>query len=120
MSDEFAASGSKRALPTPRAETLVAQSASMEWEECGAPGFLIKPLHEDADAGRRTWLMKVEPGAYSPMHPHDEIEQFYVLEGSFSDQDRTYGPGDFAIRDAGFMHEAKSDDGAILLLFYHR
>jgi len=73
---------------------------------------------EDAEKGIRTWLMKVEPGAYSPMHDHSEVEQIYVLEGTFYDQDQTYGPGDYIIRAAGAMHTAGSKDGAVVMLFY--
>lgn len=89
-----------------------------EWQECGADGFWIKPLLEDTAAGLRTWLMKVEAGAYSPSHAHDEIEQVYVLEGSFYDQEKTYGAGQFIVRDAGAMHSAGSENGALMLLFY--
>ncbi len=89
-----------------------------EWQECGADGFWIKPLLEDESAGLRTWLMKVDPGAYSPAHAHDDIEQVYILEGSFYDQDKTYGPGQYIVRDAGAMHSGGSENGALMLLFY--
>ena len=62
--------------------------------------------------------MKVDPGAFSPTHAHDDVEQVYVLEGSFYDQDKTYGPGAFIVRAAGALHSAGSDDGALVLLFY--
>ena len=62
--------------------------------------------------------MKVEPGAWSPMHAHGEVEQVYVLEGSFYDQDNTYGPGDYIVRAAGADHTAGSENGALILLFY--
>ena len=55
-----------------------------EWRPSGTPGFWVKPLVEDAEAGLRTWLMKSDPGASSKLHSHDEIEQIYVLEGSFA------------------------------------
>ncbi len=93
-------------------------SSQIEWQDCGVDGFLIKPLMEDQQAGVRTWLMKVEAGAFSPPHGHDEIEQIYVLEGSFFDQDKTYGPGEYIVRAAGAMHSAGSENGALVLLFY--
>lgn len=103
-------------LSTPDAETLFAASEALAWRATEAPGFLEKPLFE-AD-GRRTLLMKMEPGCFSPMHAHEETEEFLVLDGSFRDQDRTYTKGDYAIRAPGFMHEAASDDGAVVLLVY--
>ena len=106
------------ALTRPKNETLVVRTADAPWQETGTAGFLIKPLYEDSASGQRTWLMKVEPGAEAPSHAHDETEQIYVIEGSFYDQDNTYGPGDFAIRAPGVMHTGGSKDGAIVFLVY--
>jgi len=102
----------------PRLESNSIDPNAAEWQDCGADGFLIKPLMEDGDAGLRTWLMKVEPGAWSDLHAHDEVEQIYVLEGSFHDQEKTYQTGEFIVRAAGAMHTAGSDTGAVVLLFY--
>jgi anti-sigma factor ChrR (cupin superfamily) len=52
------------------------------------------------------------------MHAHNEIEQIYVLEGSFFDQDKTYTAGEYIVRAPGAMHTAGSDTGAVVLLFY--
>jgi anti-sigma factor ChrR (cupin superfamily) len=107
---------SPMALP-PRESSSVDANAA-EWQECGAAGFLLKALMEDADAGLRTWLMKVEPGAFSESHAHAEVEQIYVLEGSFYDQRKTYQAGEYIVRAPGAMHTAGSDTGAVVLLFY--
>jgi len=96
-------------------------SASVDWQPTGAKGFWMKPLFEDAARGEKTLLMKVDPGAWSPMHTHPgELEQIYVLEGSFYDQDATMGPGDYCCRAPDAVHEAGSKDGAIVLLVYTR
>lgn len=105
-------------LPRPDAATLVARAAEQDWQNSGSDGFLIKPLYEDVDSGQRTWLMKVAPGADAPMHDHQQLEQIYVIEGEFSDQDNTYRAGDFAVRAPGFLHTASSKTGALVLLFY--
>jgi len=94
-------------------------SNAVDWQECGEDGFWIKPLFEDAGSGMRTWLMKVDAGAFSPLHAHEEFEQVYVIEGSFYDQDKTYAAGEFILRAPGAMHSAGSRDGAVMLLFYH-
>jgi anti-sigma factor ChrR (cupin superfamily) len=105
-------------LQLPRVESLSVDANPVGWQDCGAEGFSIKPLLEDSAGGLRTWLMKVEPGASSDMHAHDEIEQIYVLEGSFFDQDKTYTVGEYIVRAPGAMHTAGSDTGAVVLLFY--
>ena len=91
-----------------------------EWRPSGTPGFWVKPLVEDAEAGLRTWLMKSDPGASSALHSHDEIEQIYVLEGSFADGETTYGPGDFIVRAAGAAHLTTCDGGSLSLVIYAR
>ena len=106
------------ALSRPASGTLVSRTQDMGWRETGTEGFLIKPLFEDAGTGQRTWLMKVEPGALAPPHAHDETEQIYVIEGSFYDDENTYGPGDFAVRAPGAVHTGGSRDGAIVMLVY--
>ena len=45
-------------------------------------------LYRDAAKGEMTVLLKWEPGASLPFHRHPEIEQSYVLEGSFYDHGR--------------------------------
>lgn len=105
-------------MDIPRTGSRSAESAPLDWQDSGAEGFLVKPLLEDSAAGIRTWLMKVEAGAFSELHAHDEVEQIYVVEGSFYDQEKTYGTGDYIVRAAGAMHTAGSDTGAVVLLFY--
>jgi anti-sigma factor ChrR (cupin superfamily) len=40
---------------------------------------------EEPVASQRSCLMKVDVGAFSPMQAHEELEQIYILEGSFLD-----------------------------------
>lgn len=97
------------------------QSNSAAWQPTEAPGFWIKPLFEDCARGEKTLLMKVDAGAWSPMHTHPgELEQIFVLEGSFYDQDAIMGPGSFCCRAPDAAHEAGSKDGALVLLVYTR
>jgi anti-sigma factor ChrR (cupin superfamily) len=118
MSEIFVRQAPTGLFGLPQTESLDFDSSRVEWQDCGAQGFRIKPLLEDTEAGLRTWLMQVDAGAFSPLHAHDEIEQIYVLDGSFYDQVKTYRPGEFIVRAPGAMHSAGSEDGAVVLLFY--
>jgi anti-sigma factor ChrR (cupin superfamily) len=89
-----------------------------DWEATDSDGFWLKRLYEDSLRGERTWLMRIDPGAYSPPHAHQEFEQVYVLEGSFFDDDRLVKAGEFCARSPGAMHSAASDDGALMLVIY--
>lgn len=116
MTEKFHSDGS--GLQRPEAGTLFTRTPQQQWQRSGSEGFLLKPLFEDPATSRRTWLMKVEPGAYSPPHAHEELEEFYIIDGSFSDGENIYRAGDYVIRAPGTMHEARSDEGATVLLVY--
>ena len=56
------------------------------WERM-CEGIEMKVLVRDDDTGLFTGLFRLAPGAVVPDHVHNEIEQTYVLEGTFSDED---------------------------------
>jgi quercetin dioxygenase-like cupin family protein len=96
-------------------------SAVAEWQSTASPGFWIKPLYEDEARGEKTMLMKVDPGAFAPMHNHDgEFEQVYVIEGTFYDQHRDMTAGDYCCRTPDAPHLSGSKDGATLMVIYTR
>jgi anti-sigma factor ChrR (cupin superfamily) len=92
----------------------------MEWEPTQFPGISIKTLYEDKEKGELTCFLKWEPGATLPMHKHPEIEQSYVVEGSFYDHDGICRAGEFVWRRVGSFHETQSDEGAIILAVYRK
>ena len=96
------------------------RSVCQPWEPTELPGFWLKRLYENYQRGEKTWLMKVDPGAVSDAHAHDEFEQFYVLEGRLIDDSGVLEAGDFVCRAPGDMHSARSDVGALVLLVYTR
>ena len=106
------------ALPVPGEGTLDMDVSAAEWQESGTPGFRLKPMFESSRDRLKTWLMQVDAGAYSPMHAHEDIEQIYVLEGSFYDQHKTYGPGAMIVRAPGAEHEAGSETGGLMIVSY--
>jgi quercetin dioxygenase-like cupin family protein len=61
-----------------------------------------------------------EPGASLPMHKHPEIEQTWVLEGSFYDHDGICKAGEYVWRTPGSIHETHSDTGAVILAIYRK
>jgi anti-sigma factor ChrR (cupin superfamily) len=118
MSEIFVRQAQAGLIGLPSTASLAFDSSQVDWQDCGTEGFRIKPMLEDSAAGLRTWLMQVDAGAFSPLHAHDEVEQIYVLEGSFYDQEKSYGPGEFIVRAPGAMHSAGSEGGAVVLLLY--
>lgn len=70
------------------------------------------------DAGYQTLLMRVEAGPLGTLHDHDKIEQIYVIEGDFFDDDECYRAGDLVLRMPGAMHRAGSKNGCTMLITY--
>ena len=118
MNKTFEEPAKPAALKLPSADSLIRRTKKIDWQACDEPGFWVKPLIEDESKTIRTWLMKIDAGAFSDLHAHDEYEQIYVLSGSFYDQDSEYVDGDFIVRAPGAMHTAGSKTGATVLLFY--
>jgi anti-sigma factor ChrR (cupin superfamily) len=91
--------------------------AASDWQPGDRPGELIRTLVDDP-RGYRTMLMKVAPGPLGSLHAHVEIEQIYVIEGDFFDDDTHYVPGDFVLRMPGTMHRAGSENGCTMMIVY--
>ena len=105
--------------PTVGAPTYV-DPEHIQWQPSQFEGIQIKVLYVDKEKGEMTCLLKWEPGATLPMHKHPEIEQSFVLEGSFYDHDGICRAGEFVWRQSGSFHETHSDEGAVLLAIYHK
>ncbi len=105
--------------PTPNASTYVKPS-EMEWKPTQFDGISIKVLYQDNVKGEMTCLLRWAPGARLPMHRHPEIEQSWVLEGSFSDHDGIARAGEFVWRTQGSVHETYSAEGAVILAVYRK
>ncbi len=94
--------------------------ATMDWQPSQFDKIAMKILYRDEAKGEMTVLLKWEPGATLPFHRHPEIEQSYVLEGSFSDHDGICRAGEFVWRKAGSLHETRSDEGCTILAIYRK
>jgi quercetin dioxygenase-like cupin family protein len=97
-------------------DTLTIPGDQGVWE-ASSPGVYRKLLHVDAKAGWRAFLVKVDPGASVPEHPHPALEECLVLEGEFQLGDETVRKGDLHLGFAGRPHaEIVSRTGALLYI----
>ncbi|MEZ5225873.1 MAG: cupin domain-containing protein [Acidimicrobiales bacterium] len=90
----------------------------MAWQPSDFPGIETKVLWADAATGRSTILFKLAPGAVVPPHEHADVEQTWVLSGTFEDHEGTALPGHYIWRPGGNRHEARSVDGAVILSMF--
>ena len=102
-------------LNLPESGTKVVRATG--WTAGERAGELVRSFIEDT-AGYRTMLMQIAPGPLGEAHAHDTIEQIYVIDGDFFDEDASYGPGDFVLRMPGTMHRAGSSKGCPMLIVY--
>ena len=105
--------------PTKNGSTYI-DPKTMEWERSQFEKIWKKVLYHNKDSGEMTVLLKWEPGAVLPFHRHPEIEQSWVLEGSFYDHDGICRAGEFVWRQPGSLHETRSDEACVLLAIYRK
>ena len=91
---------------------------AIDWMPTKYPGIDIKVLLNDESTGLLTALFRWAPGSVLPLHEHVEIEQTYVLEGSFEDDEGEVTAGNYISRPAGSRHVARSPKGAIILAMF--
>jgi len=99
----------KQSRNPPELASRYIRGADVPWIPMSqAPGVEVKVLYQDEATGVFTGLFRIPPGGVVPDHVHRALEQTYVLQGSFGDEEGMAGPGDFIWRPAGNRHEAHS------------
>ena len=88
-------------LPRSLSRFLGADGASIPWKTV-VPGFKQWDLGEQDQCDVHMYWIK--PGGKMPSHTHEGTELFLVVDGSFSDETGTYGPGDISIADESIDH----------------
>ena len=91
---------------------------STPWEATRFAGVEWKILMQDEERGLLTALMRWAPGARLPLHEHVEIEQTWVIEGSFEDHQGRCTAGNFVWRPKGSRPEAWTTEGCLLLAVF--
>ena len=91
--------------------------AASDWQAGEREGEWVRQLVDDP-RGYRSMLMKISPGPLGSLHAHDEIEQIYVMDGDFFDDEAGYAAGDFVLRMPGAMHRAGSKNGCTMMIIY--
>jgi mannose-6-phosphate isomerase-like protein (cupin superfamily) len=101
-----------QAAPGNGAEVL--RSHDGEWIASPDPGVSYRFLH-----GRKTVLVRMQPGSYCSSHDHAFDENCLVLEGTVEDADMKLSAGDFLFMPAGSSHTPSyTETGCLLLISY--
>ncbi len=78
------------------------------------PGIEIKRLWNPG-----TVMLRCQPGAVLPAHPHAQTEHIVVISGDFIVGGRTFRTGDWHSSPAGNDHGEARTEGGCLLLIQH-
>ncbi len=104
------------AVPSAPSLFLTVRKGDGTWQQI-APDIAIKVL--DSDDSMQAFLLKLDPGACMPAHPHAMDEMCFVLEGDAMLGDFAVGPGDYHMARAGSEHgDITTRNGCLLLIRY--
>lgn len=116
------------ANPLKEGERQIIPLGEIEWQPwvkdgVTNPGMKWAPLSHDSHVpgGGGRYLIRLEPGCKGPVHKHDDWDELYVVEGSFTDSDGTVvRAGDYVIFKPGSVHWTDSTEGATTIVTYAR
>ncbi|WP_344963141.1 cupin domain-containing protein [Oceanisphaera sediminis] len=87
------------------------------WQPSPAAGVWRYPLErQQAESGHVTSLVRFEPGASFPEHLHPMGEEFWVLEGTFSDENGDYPAGSYVRHPPGSRHGSFTREGCVIFV----
>ena len=100
---------------------VVIDTTTMKWEASPMKGVTRRKLDRIGDeVARATSLVKYDPKSYFSAHTHSGGEEFYVLEGTFSDEHCDYPAGTYVRNPIGSSHTPHSEDGCVIFVKLHQ
>ncbi len=99
------------------AQRAVVDSNALPWVESPLAGVERRMLERDGgEVARATSIVRYAPGSHFDAHTHGGGEEFFVLDGVFSDEDGDFPRGMYVRNPIGSSHRPFSVDGAIILV----
>ena len=82
------------------------------------PGMSWHKVSYNKKVGQGSYILKMEPGAKSLPHKHNNYEEFLVLDGELIDSDNTiFKKGNFITFEPESSHSSYTKTGCLLLVF---
>lgn len=98
-------------------KSLIIETEMMDWSPSPLKGVERRRLErEEAEAGRATSIVRYAPGSSFSSHTHGGGEEYFVLEGTFSDQSGDYGEGYYVRNPPGSSHAPHSEKGCTIFV----
>lgn len=90
---------------------------TLPWEASPMQGVYRRKLDRIGDeVARATTLVKYDPDSYFSSHTHNGGEEFFVLEGTFSDEHGDYPAGTYVRNPIGTTHKPFTKDGCTIFV----
>lgn len=98
-------------------QRVIVPSHDLPWIDSPMPGVQRRMLERDGDeVARATSIVRYAPGSYFSAHTHGGGEEFFVLDGTFSDEQGDYPPGTYVRNPVGSTHTPFSKDGCTIFV----
>ena len=98
-------------------QTAVSRPQTQQWVASPADGVSRMHLEREAEeSGRTTSIVEFSPGSSFPGHTHSLGEEYYVLEGTFSDEFGDYPTGTYVRNPPGSSHSPFTKQGCKLFV----
>lgn len=99
-------------------QTVVVDTAALDWRASPSPTVWRKrlSLSGTAEAGVVTSIVRYDADSRFAEHGHPDGEEFFVLEGTFSDEHSDYPAGTYVLNPEGHRHAPFSREGCMLFV----
>ena len=94
---------------------------SIDWRPVRYPGIFVNVLRRDEQSHDATVLIRMQPGCRYPAHRHVGLEEVFILQGGYRDQQGERRAGEYILNDAGSTHSPVALEGedCIMLAVVH-
>ncbi len=93
------------------------RSDQLPWVPSPLPGVERRLLERDGgEVARATSIVRYAPKSFFASHTHDEGEEFFVLDGVFSDEQGDFPAGMYVRNPPGSSHRPHSAEGCTLFV----
>ncbi|WP_127115900.1 cupin domain-containing protein [Shimia sediminis] len=102
-------------------ERVVIRPDEHDWVKSPANGverMMLDRIGEEV--ARATTLVRFAPGSYFDAHTHGGGEEFFVLEGVFSDETGDYPAGTYVRNPIGTAHKPHTEGGCTIFVKLHQ
>lgn len=98
-------------------QRAIVNSNDLPWIDSPMPGVQRRMLERDGEeVARATSIVRYAPNSHFSAHTHGGGEEFFVLEGTFSDEHGDYPAGTYIRNPVGSTHTPFSEAGCTILV----